>query len=690
MPSVAFQFGPALLLASLAAGACYSLLPNTANASMAGIASSNDSLTLESITPYTDSAALIDLPLEQLLEVAVVRTATRLPQPISDAPSAVVVLTAKEIREFGWRTLADALATLPGLYVTSDRNYSYLGARGFSRPGDYDSRFLLMIDGYRTNDSVYDQAAIGTEALLDLDLVDRIEYVPGPGAAVYGSNAFFGVINVITRQGRDLAGPQAAVALGSHGERKARFSYGWNDGEGRDLLISVTDANRRGQDLYYPEFDTPAQNGGVARRLDYDRSRNLFLKASAGDLTVSAAHSDRTKGVPTGSFGAVFNTPNQTVDTQSYINASYQKRLSDGVALGGQAYWGRYDYQGVGLYPGEPPTTNVDGDRALWWGGDLHATFTQLARQKIVVGMDVRRDARRDQYNFNINPYELYMDDKRTGDRRGIYFEDEIRLPAGFLLNLGARYDNDNVTGGHFNPRVALNYTLTPRTTAKLIYGTAYRAPNAYELYYSVPGESGQLPNPNLRAERIATRELVLDHAYAKTGRVTLSVFQYAVRDLISLTTDPDSGSLIYRNRDRVKTVGAELSVVHNFARGARLRASYAWQRAQDATTGDRLDNSPSQLVKVNLTTPVLREDIRLGSEMQCTSARLTANAATGGACIANLTLSSARLVPRAMVSLSLYNAFDKKYADPAGPAFVQEALQRQSRTLRAKLAYEF
>ena len=690
MPSATLPFASALLMATLAAGSCSILFPMTAAASMAGNGPVGDTLTLDTITPDTDSAALIDLPLEQLLEVAVVRTASRLPQPISDAPSAVVVLTSREIREYGWRTLADALATLPGLYVTSDRNYSYLGARGFSRPGDYDSRFLLMIDGYRTNDSVYDQAAIGTEALLDMDLVDRIEYVPGPGAAVYGSNAFFGVINVITRNGRDLAGPQAAVAVGSYGERKARFSYGWNDNEGRDLLVSVTDANRRGQDLYYPEFDTAAQNGGVARRLDYDRSRNFFLKASSGDLTVSAAHSERTKGVPTASFGSVFNAPNQTRDNQTFVNASYQRRLSDDVALGGQAYWGRYDYEGVGTYPGEPPTRNVDGDRAIWWGGDLHATFTQLARQKIVIGMDVRRDARRDQYNFDIQPYTQYMDDKRTGDRRGVYFEDEIRLPAGFLLNLGARYDNDNVTGGHFNPRIALNYAITPRSTAKLIYGTAYRAPNAYELYYSVPGEAGQLPNPDLRAERISTRELVLDHAYARTGRATLSVFHYAVRDLISLTTDPDSGSLIYQNLDRIKTIGAELSIVHTFTRGARLRASYAWQRAQDATTGERLDNSPSQLVKVNLTTPVLREDIRLGSEMQCTSGRLTANAATGGACIANLTLSSTRLIPRAAVSLSLYNAFDKKYADPAGPAFVQEALQRQSRSLRAKLAYEF
>lgn len=131
-----------------------------------------------------DGANLADLPLEQLMQVQTVTSASRFAQAPADAPSSVSVLTSQDIREYGWRTLADALAALPGLYVSSDRNYSYLGARGFLRPGDYDSRFLLLVDGMRTNDNVYDQASIGTEGMIDMDLVERIEYVPGPGAAV--------------------------------------------------------------------------------------------------------------------------------------------------------------------------------------------------------------------------------------------------------------------------------------------------------------------------------------------------------------------------------------------------------------------------------------------------------------------------------------------------------------------------
>lgn len=109
------------------------------------------------------------------MQVQTVTSASRFEQSLSEAPSAVTVLTSQEIREYGWRTLGEAPASIPGLYVSSDRNYAYLGARGFLRPGDYDSRFLLLVDGVRSNDNQYDQAAIGTDALLDMALVERIE-----------------------------------------------------------------------------------------------------------------------------------------------------------------------------------------------------------------------------------------------------------------------------------------------------------------------------------------------------------------------------------------------------------------------------------------------------------------------------------------------------------------------------------
>jgi iron complex outermembrane receptor protein len=137
------------------------------------------------------------LPLEQLLNLDVV-TASKIPQKISEAPSSVSVITAEDIRQRGYRTLTEVLQSVPGMTVSYDRNYNYANMRGLGNPGDLNTRLLILIDGRRLNDVVYDQGAIGTEFPVDLDLIDRVEFVPGPGSAIYGSSAFFGVVNVIS------------------------------------------------------------------------------------------------------------------------------------------------------------------------------------------------------------------------------------------------------------------------------------------------------------------------------------------------------------------------------------------------------------------------------------------------------------------------------------------------------------
>lgn len=639
----------------------------------------------------TSGRARLDMmPFEQLVALRTVSAASKFEQLISEAPSAVVVLTAADIKAFGWRTLGDALASLPGMYVTNDRNYSYAGARGFLRLGDYNSRFLLLIDGARTNDAVYDQAALGREGLLDMDMVQRIEFVPGPGSAVYGSNALFGVISVITRDGSDLNRRQAALAIGSHGDRTLRASWGWHGQNGADMVLSATVHGRHGENLYFPQFDTPEQNRGMADHLDYERARNFMVKASYAGVTLSVTHVHRTKGVPTASFGAVFNTPNRTTDAQSMVNLRFTRELTAHLILSAQALWGRADYLGIGDYPGEslPSVTNIDGDHARWYGANVHATLTALRGHKVVLGVDVEHDTRRDQFNYDLEPYRQLLDDRRAGNRRGLFIEDEIRLPGNVLLNLGVRHDSHSTGARSTSPRAALLYKLTPADTIKLIYGTAFRVPNAYEMYYAPHGEGAQEGNLALKPERITTYEAVVEHALDTRGHATLSVFQYSMRDLITQHEDEDTGVLMFHNLARARASGAEAAFERLLGGGARVRASYAWQRAKDGS-GASMVNSPRHLAKLNLVVPVARLG-RLGSEMQCMSSRLTEHARTGGHCLANLTLASSRVLPGADLSLSIFNVTGKRYADPAGPAFVQEDLARDGRTFHAKLVYQF
>jgi iron complex outermembrane receptor protein len=638
-----------------------------------------------------EDQALSTLPLEDLMQMQVVTAASRFEQLISEAPSSVVVLTARDIRDFGWRTLADALATLPGLYVTNDRNYSYLGARGFLRPGDYNSRFLLMIDGVRINDAVYDQALIGNEALLDMDMVKRIEFVPGPGSAVHGSNALFGVINIITRDGSSLPGIQAAAAAGSGRERKGRVSYGWHGQNGADLLLSASDFARDGGDLYFPEFDTPGQGHGVARRLDGEHAQNLLLRAGYAGWRVMASYVDRNKDIPTASFGAVFGLPNMTRDTQTSLALSWNGVVAPRTELSAQLTWNRNDYLGLGYYPGRAgPVLNLDGEHARWYGASVLATFSGLPRQKLLLGAELGREARRDQLNYDIDPYALLLDDHRGGQRQALFVEDEIRLPAGFLVNAGVRFDRIGADLRRTSPRVALLYKATPQDTVKLIYGSAFRAPNAYELYYYT-AQRNDSSVPALQPERIVNREAVLEHALGDAGHATLSLFQHAVRDLIDQEADGATGQLVFRNLDQADVKGVEAALERQIG-AFRLRASYTWQLARgtnEAGADSWLADSPRHLAKFNLAAP-LRGESRLGAEMICSSARLGEHGMAGGYCVSNLTLTLPRIVHRTDLSLSAFNAFDKRYADIAGAAFMQNALERQGRTLYARLVRRF
>jgi outer membrane receptor for ferrienterochelin and colicins len=138
---------------------------------------------------WADNQPFEDLSIEQLMEVdvATVFGACKFEQKVTDAPASITIVTKEEIARYGYRTLADILSSVRGFYVSYDRNYSYLGARGFSRPSDYNTRFLLLLDGHRLNDNIYDTASVGTEFILDVDLIERVEIIRGPSSSIYGT-----------------------------------------------------------------------------------------------------------------------------------------------------------------------------------------------------------------------------------------------------------------------------------------------------------------------------------------------------------------------------------------------------------------------------------------------------------------------------------------------------------------------
>ena len=643
----------------------------------------------------SDIAAMADLPLEQLMQMQVT-TASRYEQTALEAPAAVSVVTADDIQLFGYRTLADVLASMRGLYVSYDRSYHYLGTRGFATPGDYNTRVLLLVNGVRFNDNVYDQASIGTDFPIDLDLVERVEFVPGPGSAVYGANAFFGVINVITRDGRQLGGPQVSTEAGSHGHAKLRFSVGATDAQGGDWLIAATRSTARGADQYYPAFDAPASHPGVAHGLDYDRSTQLFARMRRDGLTLTLAHGERTKGIPTAAFSQVFNDPrSRYIDTSTRMAAEYTAQWQPTLAFTARLHAGRYQYVGDYVYDYPPVTVNRDVGTGQWWGTDWQWVSTALAQHKLSWGLDYRRDTRIAQRNDDLDPPAQYLDTRRNGNVLGVYLQDEFALRPNLTLHTGLRWGQQSGSAGALHPRLGLVYWWDAATAVKLLHGTAYRPANAYERDYRVNLPGGVVDTTNIRSERVRTTELAVEHAPTGATRLLLTAFRSGVSDLISLDSLGHSDRLTFNNTRTVKVHGLEAEAEQRWAGGRRLRVAYGWQKARDPSTDAALTNSPRHLLKLQWS-DVLHapagwgwnpgryaiEAIGIGPRNTVLNARLPGHVLT------HVTYSTR--IADVDVSVGVYNLFNRRYSDPASFEVREDALRQDGRTYRVKLTYAF
>src|ERR1700683_2874075 len=167
---------------------------------------------------------LNSLSLEQLMQVRVVSAALH-PQTLQDAPASVTVITAEDIRKYGYRTLGEALASVRGFYLSNNRSYETIGVRGFNLPADYSDHILVMVNGHNMADNIFDyNLFFGNDFPIDMNLIKQIEIIRGPASALYGSDAMFATIDVITKT-PDQAGPLAVTAdAGSFGEKKIQVA----------------------------------------------------------------------------------------------------------------------------------------------------------------------------------------------------------------------------------------------------------------------------------------------------------------------------------------------------------------------------------------------------------------------------------------------------------------------------------
>jgi iron complex outermembrane receptor protein len=620
--------------------------------------------------------------------------ASRYEQEVGAAPSSITVLTAEDIERLGYTTLAEVLSAVRGFYATDDHNYTTLGVRGFARPGDFNTRVLLLLDGRRVNDPIYDQALVGTEGIVDVGMIERLEIVRGPGSSAYGANALFAVVNIVPKRGRAFKGVEIAVSGASYETGKARVSFGGRSASGFEGILSVAGYSSQGATFYFPELDAPETDFGLsAEGMDRDRYARLYGQASLRDLTLTVAYAWRQKRIPTGSWGVVFNDPrNETTDENAVVDLQWKRKLATNDTVSARVFYNRSYYDGGYVYdwaePGGPARIDVLADyaRGERWGAELLHTVRPLGRHQIVWGAELRDDFRQDQ-GLSSPVYEF--SDERASRGWGLFAQDEFSVSKRLALTLGVRHDRYGDFGGTTNPRFAVIARPGAGSFVKLLYGRAYRPPNAYERFYT--DGATQKANPDLASEEIATYEAVVEQALGDNWRASVSGYYYELEHLVSQTIDPADELLVFENAAPIEARGLETEVEGRFSSGFEVRASYSLQKARFEADDQTLSNSPEHLLKLHLKVPLVRQRLFLGAEGLASSSRLTLSGAEApGFALVNVTLLGRRLLGGLDVSASVFNLFDESYGLPGGEEHVQDLLPQYGRSFRIRATVRF
>lgn len=631
-----------------------------------------------------ESSDLTALSLEELLN-AKVYSASKYEQTAAEAPSSITVITAEEIRTYGYKTLQEALQGVTGFYVKNHGSYSTLGVRGFAPAGDSNGRILFLVNGHALNNNIDDSVPIADDFPIDMDLIDRVEIVRGPSSSLYGADAFFGVVNVITRTG-SMKGTEISGEAGSLGTYKETATYGL-DRNGTQALFSAS----------YWDTAAPGKLSGVEDPLgspsDHDQTRRAFaLVASHGFTLQASASSVEQKAPPSAQWcGTCHQTDTHTTNFRGFVDMQYDHPVWKGVQFTARTYYDTYAYHGTYNDPRTSCSSSMychgnklidydtaHGDKA---GAEVKLTKRFLDKHTITIGTEYRDNFRQAQDNYYVEgnsiPPSVNMNYNHTSAIWGIYGEGEFHLHPKLILDAGVRNDRYNYFfGSTTNPRGALIYTPQKSTTLKFIYGTAFRAPSFSELYY---GGMAVQSAPNLKAESIRTFEGDIEQRLGHRLTLAASGFYNHIGSYIEQQTVVVGGidQTTFSN-SKATAKGAEFELVGKLPSGVEGRLSYSYTDARNEITGAALPDSPKNLVKLNIASPLLHRTLTPSIEAQYMSRCSTVWPAVGYSAppvLLNAAVSSRQLWRGFSIAGGVYNLVGRSmsektmgYTEPTPP----------------------
>lgn len=587
--------------------------------------------------PDLGGLALADMSLEELLNVEVnVTTATRQGEvSIENAPAIMTVITREEIERFGYRSVPEALASVPGLFIVDDLVTANLAIRGiWAGPDSWSRTFKFMVDGIPVQFRSDGGALLGPE-FVPIEAVESIEIIRGPGSALYGANALLGVVNVITK--KEGEGLQALLSTSggtvhenlSASDGAAVYYKSAHEGAFSALVAAHAEyLDRSG--LTVPD-SSPAADDYAGRESQHDLSRPISALgklvwdgSKLGKLQLEGIY-QRTDAYQAFSQTAVLDPNSRIARSNSIARLDYTLPLFRDLESGDSSEQ-NLDFHGWGGYTvgqsldGELHIIGNDAihrqrlNKAFEGGGELAYT---LGRHSALLGVDF--------LDSNDEGDRLYDVDLATGQRT-LRNRDRARLNVtnigvfahviGYPLEPwgimgGARIDKNSEWGQNVTVRAASVVEIAEELHVKAMFGTSFVPPAPAQLLavpIGLPG--GVQGNPDLESQTARTFEVgVLTHP-VRMLKVDLALFTTSIADRVEYVSVGQN--LRAENVTDSNSLGGELNGelrIENFALQADVSyqrtalddpvlADYRWRLAygDDAAGGKNPPNFPQIL----------------------------------------------------------------------------------------------
>jgi outer membrane receptor protein involved in Fe transport len=645
--------------------------------------------------------------------------ASRTVQTVEDAPASVTIIAREEIAALDYPTIAEAARGVRGFYTWDDRAYVTLGVRGVGRTGSYGNRQLVLFDGQPTNDNWVGSSYVGFDGLISLDDVERLEFVRGPGSVVYGTGAFSGVVNVVTRDRGVPQGVRVGIGTALDGVARARVRGDYKFGKDSGIWTSVAAARSDGREFRFAEIaaEDPSRDAGVSRGADGFETASVHGRAYSGDYTLQWFANVHEKHLPTGAYDTLLGDPRMLQrDTRFILEAKAEPELAAGFRLLSRVHGAHYRFRGV--YPRDEADGGVERDtyRGAWVGLEERATWDVVPALRLTLGGEAQHHFLVEQRARDATGYFLGTEEEPDAHPYQVaagYGVVDVELGSKVRLSSGARYDYYSTFGGSLNPRAALIVEPYDRGNTKLIASKAFRAPSIYELYYNDDGYT-QTAAGDLEPEVIYSAELEHSHRFSPSVRGTVSAYANYIEDIVSTegagdATDPfryiNSGSPLV-------VVGTEVSVRRDFRQGLMLSASYGFSRARfladDSASSlfelaanpekREVENAPEHRAVFTGAVPIVNRALTAGTRLTFEAARYDRHETVGEppqeqtepAVIWDVVLSGAERRHGLRYAFGVYNAFDWQYSLPVSSELRQRTIRQSGRTFHASAEVAF